>query len=68
MKQKTITIWECQDCGALYAERATCWCCVDMEGHYTGKRGKYEIKCLGTYTAAQIKRLRPFRGAGKGEG
>ena len=60
---QTITIWQCQDCGKLYAERATCWCCVDMEGQYKGKQGKYQIKKLGTYTAAQLKRLRPFRKA-----
>jgi len=58
---KTIEIWECQECGALYSKRLSCWCCIDQEGGYTGKRGKYEITKLGEFTAKQIKKLRPYR-------
>lgn len=65
LKMNTITIWECQDCGKLYAKKEECWCCIDDEGEYTGKHGHYEIKCLGTYTTKQIKSLRPFYKAKK---
>jgi hypothetical protein len=54
-----LTIWECQDCGKLYTEKVDCWCCIDDKGEYTGKRGHYEIKRLGTYTTKQIKSLKP---------
>jgi hypothetical protein len=68
---KTITIWECQDCGNLFSKKEQCWCCVDTEGQYTGKHKAYEIKCLGTFRAIaprgrncgskQIIRIRPSR-------
>lgn len=58
---KTIEIWECQECGALYSKQLSCWCCIGMEGEYYGKKGKYEIKKLGEFTANQIKKLIPYR-------
>ena len=58
---KTITIWECQDCGQLYSKPEECFCCVDAEGNYFGKHQQYEIRKLGTYTAKQIKSLRPLK-------
>lgn len=58
---KTIAIWECQECGNLYDHRDSCWCCIDMDGNYTGKKDKFEIVKLGEFTANQIKKLRPYR-------
>jgi len=60
-KTKTIAIWQCQECGALYAKQISCWCCIDMEGVYTGKYSSYQIVKLGEFTANQIKSLRPYR-------
>ena len=59
----TITIWECQDCGALYSKETACYCTIDDEGNRCMK-GSQVCRNLGTFTSAQIKKLRPFRESG----
>ena len=57
-KIKKIEVWECQDCGALYAKTCSCWCCINMDGNYTGKRKNgYEIIKIGAYTKEQLKSI-----------
>ena len=57
-KIKKIEVWECQDCGALYESKRACWCCIDMDGEYAGKRKNgYEIIKVGEFTKKQLESI-----------
>ncbi len=54
---EVIDVWECKECGKLYHERVSCWCCVNPDGDYVGINKEYKIEHIGTLTAEEVKSL-----------
>lgn len=59
-EQPTISIWECNKCGALYSKDEACYCSRDIDGNPTMLADQECIK-IGDFTSKELKKTLRFK-------